>query len=148
MCTIVCRFTLKEFLVLTSTINPRFMREGIRLQAFVPFLFCRPLFPSLGRRVSVELLVDPSLSNADLCVREAPSFIGREMLNLLNTDSRGADVPRQSNTEDLDTGFSFPSSSNSKLMCCDVTFFSLPLAEIQTGSCDEYPSLILGISIA
>ena len=70
----------------------------------MPFLFCRSLFPSLGRGASIELLVDPSLSNADLRVREVPSFVGREMLNLLNTDSRGVDVPRRSNTEDLDTG--------------------------------------------
>ena len=79
----------------------------------MPFIFCRPLFLSLGRAVSVELLVDPSLSNVDLRVCEVPSFVGREMLNLLNTDSRGADVHRQSNTEDLDTGFDFPSSSTS-----------------------------------
>ena len=124
------------------------MREGIRLQASVPFLFCRLLFPSLGHGVSIELLVDPSISNADLLVREVPSFIGREMLNLLNTDSQGVDVPRRSNTKDLDTGFGFPSSSTSKVMCCDVTFFSLPLAEIRTGSCDEYPNPVLGISIA
>ena len=77
MYTIVHRFTLKEFLVLTSTINSHFMREGIRLQASVPFLFCRLLFPSLGRGVSVELLVDPSLLNADLSVHEVPSFVGR-----------------------------------------------------------------------
>ena len=106
------------------------MREGIKLQASVPFLFCRPLFPSLGRRVSVELLVDPSLLNADLRVHEVPSFVRREMLNLLNTDSRGADVPRRSNTEDLDTGFGFPSSSTSKVMCYDITFFPFPLVEI------------------
>ena len=145
---IVRCFTLREFLVLTSTINSRFMREGVRLQASVPFLFCRPFFSSLGRRVSVELLVDPSLSNANLHVHKVPSFVGREMLNLLNTESRGADVPRQSNTKDLDTGFGFPSSSTSKVMCCDVTFFSFPLAEIRTGSCDEYPNPVLGISIA
>ena len=114
----------------------------------MPFLFCRPLFPSLGRGVSVELLVDPSLSNADLHVREVPSLVGREMLNLLNADFRGADVPRQLNTEDLDTGSGFPSSSTSKVMCCDVAFFPFPLAEIQTGSSDKYPSPILGISIA
>ena len=114
----------------------------------MPFLFCRPLFPSLGSEVSVELLVDPSLSNVDLYVREVPSFVGREMLNLLNTDSRGADVPRQSNTKDLDTGFGFPTSSTSKVMCCDVAFFPFPLAEIRTGSCDEYPNPIIGISIA
>ena len=70
------------------------------------------------------------------------------MLNLLNTDFQGADVPRRSNTEDLDTSFGFPSSSTSKVMCCDVTFFPLPLAGIRTSSCDEYPSPILGISIA
>ena len=124
------------------------MCEGIRLQASVPFLFCRPLFPSLGHGVSVELLIDPSLSNADLRVREVPSFVGREMLNLLNTDSRRVDDSRRSNTEDLHTGFGFPSSSTSKVMCCDVTFFPFPLAEIQTGSCDEYPNPVLGISIA
>ena len=95
----------------------------------------------------VELLVDLILSNADLRVREVPSFVGREMLNLLNTDSRGADVLRRSNTEDLDTGFGFPSST-SKVICCDVTFFPLPLAEIRTGSYNEYPSPILRISIA
>ena len=83
----------------------------------MPFLFCRSLFPSLGHGVSVELLVDLSLSNADLRVREVPSFVGREMLNLLNTDSQGVDVPRRSNTEDLDTGSGFPSSSTSKVMC-------------------------------
>ena len=114
----------------------------------MPFLFCRQLFPSLGHRVSVELLVDPSLSNADLRVREVPSFVGREMLNLLNTDFRGANVPRQSNTEDLDTGFDFPSSSTSKVMCCDVAFFPFPLAESRTGSCDKYLNPIIGISIA
>ena len=124
------------------------MRERIKLQASVPFLFYRPLFPSLGRGVSIELLVDPSLSNANLRVREAPSFVGREMLNLLNTDSREADVPRRSNTEDIDTGFGFPSSSTSKVMCCDVTFFPFLLAEIRIGSCDEYPNLVLGILIA
>ena len=123
------------------------MREGIRLQASVPFLFYRPFFPFLGRRVLVELLVDLILSNADLRVREVPSFAGREMLNLLNTDSRGADVLRRSNTEDLDTGFGFPSST-SKVICCDVTFFPLPLAEIRTGSYNEYPSPILRILIA
>ena len=114
----------------------------------MPFLFYRPLFPSLGHRVSVELLIDPSLSNADLHVREVPSFVGREMLNLLNTVSKEEDVPRQSNIEDLNIGFGFPSSSTSKVMCCDVTFFPLPLAEIRTGYCDEYPSPILRISIA
>ena len=114
----------------------------------MPFLFCRPLFPSLGHGVSVELLVNPSLSNADLCVCEVPSFVGREMLNLLNTNSRGADVPRRLYTEDSDTGFDFPSFSTSKVMCCDVTFFPFPLAEIRTGSCDEYPNPIIGISIA
>ena len=113
----------------------------------MPFLFCRPLFPSLDRGVSIELLVNPSLSNADLRVREVPSFVGREMLNLLNTDSQGVDVPRRSNIEDLDTGFGFPFSLTSKVMCCDVTFFPFPLAEIGTGSCDEYPNSILGISI-
>ena len=69
------------------------------------------------------------------------------MLNLLNIGSRGADVPRRSNIEDLDTGFDFPSSSTSKVICCDVTFFPFPLAEIRTGSCDEYPNPVLGISI-
>nr|POE50613.1 hypothetical protein CFP56_00073 [Quercus suber] len=108
----------------------------------------RPLFSSLGCGVSVELLVDPSLSNGNLCVREVPSFVGRKMLNLLNIDFRGADVPRQSNTEDLDTGFGFPSCLTSKVMYCDVAFFPFPLAEIQIGSCDEYPSPILGILIA
>ena len=83
----------------------------------MPFLFYRPLLPSLGRGVFVELLVDPSLSNADLRAREVPSFVGREMLNLLNTDSRGVDVPRWSNTKDLDMGSGFPSSSTSKVMC-------------------------------
>ena len=78
----------------------------------------------------VKLLVDPSLLNADLHVCEVPSFVGREMLNLLNTDFRRADVPRLSNTEDLDTGFGFPSSLTSKVMCCDVAFFPFPLAKI------------------
>ena len=113
----------------------------------MPFLFCRPLFPSLDRGVSIELLVNPSLSNADLRVRKVPSFVGREMLNLLNTDSRGVDVPRRSNIEDLDTSFGFPSSLTSKVMCCDVTFFPFPLAKIRTGSYDEYPNPVLGISI-
>ena len=56
----------------------------------------------MGCGVSVELLVDLSLSNANLRAREVPSFVGREMLDLLNTDTRGADVPRRSNTKDLD----------------------------------------------
>ena len=81
----------------------------------MPFLFCRPPFLSLGHRVSIELLVDPSLSNADLRACKVPSFVHREMLNLLNTDSQGADVPRQLNIEDLDIGFGF-SSSASKVM--------------------------------
>ena len=48
----------------------------------MPFLFCRPLFPFSGCGVSVELLVDLSLSNVDLRACEIPSFVGREMLNL------------------------------------------------------------------
>ena len=113
----------------------------------MPFLFCRPPFLSLGHRVSIELLVDPSLSNADLCACKVPSFVHREMLNLLNTDSQGADVPRQSNIEDLDIGFGF-SSSTSKVMCYEVAFFLFPLAEIRTSSCDEYSNPVLGILIA
>ena len=133
MCTIVRRFTLSEFLILTSTINSSFI--------------CKPLFLSLGRGVSVELLIKPSLSNAILHVRKVPSFVGREMLNLLNTDSRRANVPKRSNTEGLDTSSGF-SSSTSKVICYDIAFYPFPLVEIRTGSCDEYPNPIIGISIA
>ena len=113
----------------------------------MPFLFCRPPFLSLGHRVSIELLVDPSLSNADLCACKVPSFVHREMLNLLNTDSRRANVPKRSNTEGLDTGSGF-SSSTSKVMCYDIAFYPFHLVEIRTGSYDEYPNPIIGISIA
>jgi hypothetical protein len=46
------------------------------------------------------MLEDPSLSNADLRTWEVPSFVGIEMLNLLNTDSRGVGLVKRSNTDD------------------------------------------------
>ena len=94
------------------------------------FLFCRLLFPFLGRGMSVKLLEDLSLSNADLHACKVPSFVGREMFNLLNTYSRGVNVPKRSNIEDLDKGSSFSLFSTSKVMCCAVAIFSFPLAEI------------------
>ena len=90
---------------LTSTASSRFIREGTRLHISDSFFFCVSPFSTLDYEETFKVLEDPSLSNADLCTQEVPSFVGIETLNLLNTDSRGVGLVKRPNTDDRGVGF-------------------------------------------
>ena len=101
---IVHRFALSELPTLTSTASSRFICEGTKLYISDSSFFHVSHFSTLDCEATFEVPGDPSLSNADLRTWEVPSFVGIEMLNLLNTDSRGVWIVKQSNIDDRGVG--------------------------------------------
>ena len=101
---IVHRFALSELPTLTSTASSRFIREGTRLHISDLSFFRVSPFSTLDCEATFKVLKDLSLSNADPRTWEVPSFVGIETLNLLNTDSRGVELVKRSNTDDRGAG--------------------------------------------
>ena len=97
---IVRRFALSELPTLPFTASSHFIREGTRLHISDSFFFRVSSISTLDCEATFEVPGDPSLSNADLRTWEVPSFVGIEMLNLLNTDSQGVSLVKRSNTDD------------------------------------------------
>ena len=101
---IVHRFALNELPILTSTASSRFIREGKRLHISDSSFFRVSPFSTLDCKATYEVPRDPSLSNADLRTWEVSSFVGIEMLNVLNTNSQGVRLVKRSNTNDRGVG--------------------------------------------